>query len=120
MAGLACGSISASAWPVLATEVDAAVALTDDETDLAMRDLADRGIEVGECGAAPLAAIRQLTRSGALADLCGSRPTSSTACPSAASRPPTTEPTAPAPATATLALSDIAAAVALRARSRRR
>lgn len=60
MAGLNCGEVSEAAWPELRTGVDRAVLITDDQADAAMRDLADDGIMVGECGAAPLAALRQL------------------------------------------------------------
>ena len=67
MVGLRCGTISPSAWPVLATATDVAVALADVEADDAMRALAERGIEVGECGAASLAAVAQLASDDRLA-----------------------------------------------------
>jgi diaminopropionate ammonia-lyase len=74
MVGLRCGSISESAWPELRDAVAEAVALSDEEADAAMRWLAGEGIEVGECGAAALAAVRQLDRDGRLAGLRGAEP----------------------------------------------
>ena len=69
MVGLRCGSISADAWPELRAATDLAVAIEDAEADAAMRWLAERGIVVGECGAAALAALRQLEADGRLAGL---------------------------------------------------
>jgi len=71
MVGLRCGSISAGAWRELATATDLAVAVEDAEADAAMRWLAERGIVVGECGAASLAALRQASADGRLARLLG-------------------------------------------------
>jgi diaminopropionate ammonia-lyase len=58
MAGLNCGTVSASAWPVLRDGLDAAVAVTDDEALRAVADLRSLGISSGPCGAATLAAAR--------------------------------------------------------------
>ncbi|WP_185845670.1 pyridoxal-phosphate dependent enzyme [Kibdelosporangium aridum] len=58
MAGLNAGDVDAHAWPYLKNGVDAAVTVTDEETDQAMRDLADKDIVAGECGAASLAGVR--------------------------------------------------------------
>jgi diaminopropionate ammonia-lyase len=69
MVGLRCGSISADAWPELAAATDLAVAVEDDEADAAMRWLAARGIVVGECGAAALAALRQASADGRITAL---------------------------------------------------
>lgn len=74
MVGLRCGTISESAWPELRSAVGHAVALEDAEADSAMRWLADRGIEVGECGASALAAVRQMESDGTLGRLRGREP----------------------------------------------
>ncbi len=64
MSGLNCGLPSLVAWPSLRAGVDWAVAVTDDEADRALVDLARHGLEVGECGAAPLAGLRALIQGG--------------------------------------------------------
>jgi diaminopropionate ammonia-lyase len=71
MVGLRCGSISTDAWPVLSDATDLAVSVEDHEADDAMRWLATRDIVVGECGAAPLAALRRAAADGTLAALTG-------------------------------------------------
>ncbi|WP_250557576.1 pyridoxal-phosphate dependent enzyme [Pseudonocardia lacus] len=58
MAGLNCGTVSGLAWPVLRDGLDAAVAVTDDETGAAAADLRDLGVAAGPCGAAALAGAR--------------------------------------------------------------
>jgi len=58
MAGLNCGTVSASAWPVLRAGCDAAVAVTDDEALRAVDDLGRLGISSGPSGAATLAGVR--------------------------------------------------------------
>lgn len=58
MAGLNCNSVSTLAWPLLQQGLDAAVAISDDDDRLAMRDLAELGIDAGSCGAACLAGAR--------------------------------------------------------------
>lgn len=58
MAGLSCGTVSATAWPVLHDALDAAVAVSDDETRRAMADLAGAGVVAGPSGAATLAGLR--------------------------------------------------------------
>jgi diaminopropionate ammonia-lyase len=58
MAGLNCGTVSASAWPVLRDGCDAAVAVTDAECLAAVGDLARRGVSSGPSGAATLAGVR--------------------------------------------------------------
>jgi len=58
MAGLNCGSISASAWPYLAEGLDAATAVTDDAARRAAADLAAAGISSGPSGASSLAGAR--------------------------------------------------------------
>jgi diaminopropionate ammonia-lyase len=58
MAGLNCGTVSASAWPVLRAGCDAAVAVTDDEALRAADDLGRFGVCSGPSGAATLAGVR--------------------------------------------------------------
>jgi diaminopropionate ammonia-lyase len=60
MAGLNCGVVSASAWPVLRDGCDAAVAVRDDEALRASADLGRLGISSGPSGAATLAGVRAL------------------------------------------------------------
>jgi diaminopropionate ammonia-lyase len=67
MAGLNCGTPSASAWPVLQAGLDAAVTVTDGEAVRAVRDLQAAGVDSGPCGASSLAGVRALARTGALA-----------------------------------------------------
>jgi len=66
MAGLNCGTPSSLAWPVLSGGLDAAAAVDDDAAARAADDLAAAGVPAGPCGAASLAALRQvLTGPGA-------------------------------------------------------
>ena len=58
MAGLNCGTVSSSAWPVLRAGCDAAVAVSDDAALLAVDDLDRLGISSGPSGAATLAGVR--------------------------------------------------------------
>lgn len=58
MAGLNCGTISATAWPVLREGLDAAVAVTDQDALGAVDDLAALGVSSGPCGAATLSGVR--------------------------------------------------------------
>ncbi len=58
MAGLNCGTPSATAWPFLRRGLDAAVAVSDAECTSAMADLHALGVHSGPCGAAPLAGLR--------------------------------------------------------------
>ena len=58
MAGLNCGTVSTSAWPVLHAGCDAAVAVTDAEALRAVGDLGRRGVSSGPSGAATLAGVR--------------------------------------------------------------
>jgi diaminopropionate ammonia-lyase len=59
MAGLNCGTPSSAAWPYLRSGLDAAVAVTDQETAAAAADLGRHGVPAGPCGAAALAAARR-------------------------------------------------------------
>jgi diaminopropionate ammonia-lyase len=58
MAGLNCGTISSSAWPVLRAGCDAAVAVSDEEALRAVADLDRLGVSSGPSGAASLAGVR--------------------------------------------------------------
>ena len=60
MAGLDCAEVSAAAWPSLQRGLRGAVTVTDDQAHEAMRELAARGLAIGESGAAPFAALRVL------------------------------------------------------------
>jgi diaminopropionate ammonia-lyase len=70
MAGLNCGTVSASAWPVLRAGCDAAVAVSDHDALRAAGDLGRLGVSSGPSGAATLAGVRAaLTRPGRRAAL---------------------------------------------------
>jgi diaminopropionate ammonia-lyase len=58
MAGLNCGTVSSSAWPVLRSGCDAAVAVRDRDALRAVADLDQLGISSGPSGAATLAGAR--------------------------------------------------------------
>ncbi|HVL96711.1 MAG TPA: pyridoxal-phosphate dependent enzyme [Solirubrobacteraceae bacterium] len=58
MAGLDCARPSGAAWPALRDGLAGAVAVGDAQAHAAMRELAALGLEIGDCGAAPLAALR--------------------------------------------------------------
>jgi diaminopropionate ammonia-lyase len=58
MAGLNCGTVSASAWPVLRAGCDAAVAVSDHDALRAADDLGRLGVSSGPSGAATLAGVR--------------------------------------------------------------
>lgn len=60
MAGLNCGTISSLAWPYVDNGLDGAVAVTDEQDIQAARDMAKLGLAAGPCGAAGLAAMREL------------------------------------------------------------
>lgn len=77
MAGLDCGVVSAVAWPVLRDGLTGAVAVGDAAVHQAMRELARAGLPIGDCGAAPLAALRELISDGRydrFRELVGLRP----------------------------------------------
>ena len=59
MAGMNCGTPSSDSWPTHHAGVDAAVALTDDETRWDLKVLADLGVDAGPCGAATLSGVRK-------------------------------------------------------------
>jgi len=58
MAGLNCGTVSRSAWPVLQAGCDAAVAVSDTDALSAVADLGRLGVSSGPSGAAALAGAR--------------------------------------------------------------
>ena len=58
MAGLNCGTVSSSAWPVLRAGCDAAVAVADEEALRAVADLEALGVCSVPSGAATLAGVR--------------------------------------------------------------
>jgi diaminopropionate ammonia-lyase len=58
MAGLNCGTVSRSAWPVLRAGCDAAVAVSDTDALRAVADLGRLGVSSGPSGAATLAGAR--------------------------------------------------------------
>lgn len=58
MAGLDCGTVSSSAWPVLRGGCDAAVAVSNEEARRAVADLGKLGLSSGPSGAATLAGVR--------------------------------------------------------------
>ena len=60
MAGLDCAEVSPVAWPTLQAGIHGTVTVSDDEVADAVRELAAAGLLIGESGAAPLAALRQL------------------------------------------------------------
>jgi diaminopropionate ammonia-lyase len=69
MAGLDCAEISAAAWPSLRPGIHATVTVDDEEAVRAQIELERNGLLIGESGAAPLAALRQLAGSPARAVL---------------------------------------------------
>jgi diaminopropionate ammonia-lyase len=62
MAGLDCAEVSEAAWPDLRDGLAGTVTVDDAEAHAAMRELAAGGHAIGDCGAAPLAALRALVR----------------------------------------------------------
>ena len=69
MAGLDCAEVSEAAWPTLRDGVHGTVCVTDGEVDAAVGELARYGLEIGESGAAALAALRALVADNACAEL---------------------------------------------------
>jgi diaminopropionate ammonia-lyase len=69
MAGLDCAEVSPAAWPELRAGVAGTVTVSDPEAHAAMRELAAAGLAIGDCGAAPLAALRALTTEPECAEL---------------------------------------------------
>lgn len=69
MAGLDCAEVSEAAWPSLRSGIGGTIAVSDDEARAAMRELAAAGLSIGDCGAAPLAALRALVADPACKEL---------------------------------------------------
>jgi diaminopropionate ammonia-lyase len=69
MAGMDCAEVSAAAWPSLRDGIHGTVTVDDAEVLAAMRELAAAGLAIGDCGAAPLAALRALAGEPACAAL---------------------------------------------------
>ena len=83
MAGLDAGTPSAAAWPTLRDGLTGAVTVSDAEARHALQELAGRGLTIGECGAATLAALRVLAVEPGCADLraaAGLGPTATVLC----------------------------------------
>lgn len=59
MCGMNCGTVSSTAWPTLASGVDADVTVTDEEAHAAVTELSTMGMQPGPCGAATLSALRK-------------------------------------------------------------
>jgi diaminopropionate ammonia-lyase len=72
MAGLDCAEVSEAAWPELREGIADVVVVSDAEARAAMGELAALGYAIGDCGAAPLAALRRLALAGGGLD-AGSR-----------------------------------------------
>lgn len=68
MAGLNCGTVAASSWPVLQAGVDLSAVVSDEAAAQAVRDLEAAGVDAGPCGAASLAGVRLLRERGLLDD----------------------------------------------------
>jgi diaminopropionate ammonia-lyase len=60
MAGLDCAEISSAAWPDLRAGVLGSVTVADPEAHAAMRELARARLEIGDCGAVTIPALRGL------------------------------------------------------------
>jgi diaminopropionate ammonia-lyase len=60
MAGLDCAEVSPAAWPSLLHGIAGAITVEDAAAQAAMAELDEAGLGIGECGAAPLAALRLL------------------------------------------------------------
>ncbi len=60
MAGLNCGLVSITAWPIVSAGINAFIAIPDERAREAMRALARVGIVAGETGAAGLAGLIEL------------------------------------------------------------
>jgi diaminopropionate ammonia-lyase len=60
MAGLDCAEVSEAVWPELRDGIAGVVAVSDREAAAAMAELAASRYAIGDCGAAPLAALRRM------------------------------------------------------------
>ncbi|MEP9381375.1 pyridoxal-phosphate dependent enzyme [Nocardioides cheoyonin] len=71
MNGLNCGTVSSLAWPLLRDGLDAAVAVTDDQTRAAMDELGAAGVGSGPSGAAAYAGLRAVLADDAAREAMG-------------------------------------------------
>jgi diaminopropionate ammonia-lyase len=74
MAGLDAAEVSEAAWPTLIAGIHGTITVSDEATHAAMRELSAAGLQIGDSGAAPLAALRALVQSpecAALRDAVG-------------------------------------------------
>jgi diaminopropionate ammonia-lyase len=69
MAGLDCAEVSAGAWPDLRAGIRGTVTVSDGEVAGSVRELATAGLRIGECGAAPLVALRRVASEAGCAAL---------------------------------------------------
>ncbi|KAH9834532.1 tryptophan synthase beta subunit-like PLP-dependent enzyme [Rhodofomes roseus] len=61
MAGLDCATVSSIAWPILRDGVDVALSVPDIAAHQAVESLLAEHLDIGPCGAAPLAALRRVS-----------------------------------------------------------
>ena len=69
MAGLDCAEVSPAAWPSLLHGISGTVTVDDNEVAGAVAELAADGLQIGDSGAAPLAALRRLVTDAACESL---------------------------------------------------
>jgi len=61
MAGLDCGTVSTTAWPILSKGLCASVTVSDFEAHCALVYLGSCGVSAGPCSGGPVAALRRLS-----------------------------------------------------------
>lgn len=64
--GMCCGTLSLNGWETLKDGVAAAMTIDDKMADEAVKELCKQEVQAGPCGAATLAALRQLVKVGGL------------------------------------------------------
>jgi diaminopropionate ammonia-lyase len=69
MAGLDCAEVSPAAWPSLLRGIHGTVAVSDNEADAAVEELAATGLSIGHSGAATLAGLTALVTDSGCAEL---------------------------------------------------
>jgi diaminopropionate ammonia-lyase len=65
LAGLNCGTVSHTAWPLLRAAVSVAVTVSDHDAHIACTYLSSQNVDAGPCGGATIAALRRLGFSSA-------------------------------------------------------
>jgi diaminopropionate ammonia-lyase family len=65
LAGLNCGTVSHTAWPLLRAAVSVAVTVSDHDAHIACTYLSSQNVDTGPCGGATIAALRRLAFSSA-------------------------------------------------------